>query len=96
MNKFNPNTRYLFHAEALEEALMSYTRGDTDSWEDILTEFLYSWDNNEAQKVLSELRLDTTKVGAKRRLWTHYVTPEVRDEVIKSWHGCGQYLPNEN
>lgn len=93
---FNPNHRYMFHAEALEESLMSYTHGDTDSWEDALTEFLYTWTNNEAQKVLSELNLDTTKRGAVNRLWSHYAKPEVRDEVITAWHSAGQYLPNEN
>ena len=93
---FNPLTRYMFHAEYLEESVMSLTHGDIDSWEDVLTECLESWDDNEAQKVLSELRLDTTKVGAKRRLWTHYANPETRDAVIESWHSAGQYLPTEN
>lgn len=93
---FNPNHRYMFHAEALEESVMSLTHGDTDSWEDVLTECLDSWDDNEAQKVLSELNLDTTKRGARSRLWSHYVTPEVRDEVITAWHSAGQYLPTEN
>ena len=96
MTKFSPLVRYQFHAEDLEESLMSLTHGDTDSWEDTLTECLDSWDNNEAQKVLSELRLDTTEAGAVNRLWSHYARPEVRDEVIRSWHSAGQYLPTEN
>ena len=93
---FNPLTRYVFHAEALEESVMSYTHGDTDSWEDALTEFLEYWDDNEAQKVLSELGLDTTEAGAVNRLRSHYAKPEVRDEVIESWHSAGQYLPTDN
>ena len=96
MTKYSPLIRYQFHAEDLEESMMSYTHGDTDSWEDALTEFLYFWTNDDAQKVLSELGLDTDEDGAVSRLWSHYVTPEVRDEVIKSWHSAGQYLPNEN
>ena len=93
---FNPLTRYLFHAEDLEESMMSYTHGDADSWEDALTEFLYTWDNNEAQKVLSELNLDTTEDGAVSRLRSHYARPEIRDQVIESWHSAGQYLPTNN
>ena len=93
---FNPNNRYQFYAEDLEESLMSLTHGDTDSWEDTLTECLESWDDNEAQKVLSELNLDTTEAGAVGRLRSHYASPEIRDKVIESWHNAGQYLPNEN
>lgn len=96
MDKFSPYIRYMFHAEYLEESVMSLTHGDIDSWEDVLTECLESWDNNEAQKVLSELRLDTTEDGARARLRSHYAKPEVRDEVIASWHSAGQYLPTEN
>lgn len=96
MTKYSPLIRYMFHAEDLEESVMSYTHGDTDSWEDTLTECLDSWDNNEAQKVLSELGLDTDEDGAVSRLWNHYVTPEVRDEVISAWHNAGQYLPTDN
>lgn len=96
MTKFNPNHRYMFHAESLEESLMSYTHGDIESWEDALTEFLEFWSNNDAQKVLSELRLDTTKEGAKLRLFLHYANPETRDAIISAWHEYGQYLPNTN
>ena len=93
---FNPNIRYMLHAEYLEESLMSLTHGDPDSWEDVLTECLDQWDNNEGQKVLSELGLDTAKDGAVGRLRSHYARPEIRDKVIESWHSAGQYLPNEN
>lgn len=92
---FDPNTRYMFHAEALEESLMSLTRGDTDSWEDMLTDCLTHWDNSDAQKVLSELKQDTTEAGAVNRLWLHYADPDTRDAVITSWHEHGQYLPGE-
>lgn len=95
MTKFNPEHRYMFHAEALEESLMSLTHGDKDSWEDMLTDCLQYWDNNDAQKALSELNLDTTEVGAVNRLWLHYADPDTRDAVIASWHEHGQYLPGE-
>lgn len=93
---FNPNTLYLFHAEDLEESLMSYTHGDPYAWEDALTDCLYYRTDSDAQKILSELGLDTTKEGARHRLWRHYVDPSTRDRVIKSWHEHGHYLPNTN
>ena len=94
MTEFNPRTRYMFHAEELEESLMSFTRGDVESWEDALTDCLYYRTDNDARKILSELGLDTTKEGAKFRLWSHYVDPETRAKVIESWHAAGHYLPN--
>lgn len=92
---FNTRTIYMNHAEALEETLMSYTRGDIESWEDALTECLYTWTDSDAQKVLSELGQDTDEDGAVNRLFFHYVEPETRDEIIKSWHEHSQYLPRE-
>ena len=96
MAKFNPSIRYILHANALEESLMSLTHGDTDSWEDMLTDCLSYWSNDDAQKVLSELNLDTTEAGAVNRLWTHYADPENRDATISSWHWLGHYLPHED
>lgn len=96
MSEFNPNTLYLFHAEALEESLMSLTHGDADSWEDMLTDCLSYWSDSDAQKVLSELRQDTTKEGARARLFLHYANPSTRDAVIALWHDAGHYLPNDN
>ena len=92
---FDPTVRYMFHAEALEESIMSLTRGDRDSWEDALADCLAYWRNSDAQKALSELNLDTTEAGAVSRLWLHYADPETRAEVITSWHEHGQYLPGE-
>lgn len=92
---YNPRTRYVFYAEALEESLMSLTRGDTDSWEDMLTDCLSHWDNSDAQKVLSELGLDTTEAGAVSRLWLHYADPDTRDAVIALWHEHGHYTQRE-
>lgn len=93
---FNPNYRYMFHAEHLEESLMSLTHGDVESWEDMLTDCLDYWTDNDSQKVLSELQLDTTKEGARARLYLHYANPSTRDAVVKSWHAAGHYLPNDN
>lgn len=84
----------MFHAEDLEESLMSYTHGDVESWEDALTDCTYYRTDSDAQKILSELGLDTTKEGARVRLFLHYANPEIRDAVIKSWHEHGHYLPN--
>ena len=95
MTEFNPNYRYIFHAEALEESLMSYTHGDVESWADALSEFLDYLTDSDAQKVLSELKQDTTREGARARLWQHYASPDTRDAVISSWHEHGQYLPEE-
>lgn len=95
MTEYSSRVRYVFHAESLEESLMSLTHGDIESWEDMLTDCLSYWTDNDAQKVLSELGLDTTKEGARARLWSHYVDPETRDAVVKSWHAAGHYLPNQ-
>lgn len=85
----------MFYAEHLEESLMSLTHGDTDSWEDMLSDCLSYWSDSDAQKVLSELKMDTTREGARARLQLHYANPETRAEVITSWHEHGQYLPGE-
>lgn len=92
---YNPNHRYMFYAEHLEESLMSLTHGDKDSWEDMLTDCLDYWTDNDAQKVLSELNLDTTKEGARVRLFLHYANPSTRDAVISSWHAAGHYTQRE-
>ena len=92
---FNPNTRYMFHAEGLEESVMALTLGDVDEWEDMLTAVLFSWTDSDAQKVLSELNQDTTKDGARVRLYLHYADPETRDAVIASWHAAGHYTTGE-
>ena len=95
MTEYNPRTRYMFHAEALEESLMSLTRGDRDSWEDALADCLAYWRNSDALKVLSELSLDTTEAGATSRLFLHYADPDTRDAVITSWHAAGHYTQRE-
>lgn len=95
MTDYSPSTRYLFHAEELEESLMSFTHGDPYAWEDALTDCTYYRTDSDAQKILSELGLDTTREGARVRLFLHYANPTTRDAVIKSWHAHGHYLPNE-
>ena len=93
---FSPNVRYMFHAEELEESLMSYTHGDPYAWEDALTDCMYYRTDNDAQKILSELQLDTTREGARERLARHYAAPQTRAAVIAAWHAAGHYLPNTN
>lgn len=95
MTDYSSRIRYVFHAEELEETLMSLTHGDPEEWEDMLTAVLFSWTDSDAQKVLSELRQDTTKEGARVRLFLHYANPETRAKVIATWHDAGHYLPNE-
>lgn len=90
---FNPKHQYVFYAEHLEESLMSLTHGDVESWEDMLSDCLSYWSDSDAQKVLSELNQDTTREGARLRLFLHYAAPETRDATIAAWHAAGHYTP---
>lgn len=95
MTKFSPFTKYLFHAEDFEELLMALTHGNKESWEGAIYHALEFRTDDDAQKVLSELSLDTTQEGARERLARHYATPGTRDAVIAAWHAAGHYLPGE-
>lgn len=92
---FDPNTRYMFHAEDIEELIMSITYGNKESWEGAVFHAMEFRTDNDAQKVLSELNLDTTKDGARERLASHYAAPDTRDAVISSWHAAGHYTTGE-
>ena len=95
MTKYDPRTRYMFHAEDIEELLMALTYGNKDSWEGAVFHAMEFRTDDDAQKVLSELSLDTTKEGARERLARHYAAPGTRDAVIAEWHAAGHYTQGE-
>ena len=82
---FNPNMRYMFHAEAFEENVMVLEPTDPDEFNDCVEDTAVIYSFNECRKILSELGLDYAVDDPCKALVTFYQADGVAERVMTAW-----------
>lgn len=85
MTEFDPNMRYMFHAESFEENVMAWGPTDPDEFNDCVEDTAVEYSFNECRKILSELGLDYAVDDPRNELIAFYQADGMAERVMTDW-----------